>query len=69
MNKGNLKFLTKLHALDKRVKSMEKIERNLSVMNQSVQSLFRTMEKEDQSRASMIIETPPVPRLEGNRTE
>ena len=49
MNKGNMKFLTKLHALDKRVKSMEKIERNLRVMNQSVQSLSRTLEKEDQS--------------------
>ena len=47
MNKGSMKFLTKLHALDKRVKSMEKIERNLNVMNQSVQSLFRTMEKEE----------------------
>ena len=47
MNKGNMKFLAKLHALDKRVKSMEKIERNLNVMNQSVQSLFRTMEKEE----------------------
>lgn len=47
INKGNMKFLTKLHALDKRVKSMEKIERNLNVMNQSVQSLFRTMEKEE----------------------
>ena len=47
MNKGNMKFLTKLHALVKRVKSMEKIERNLNVMNQSVQSLFRTMEKEE----------------------
>ena len=46
MNKGNM---TKLHALEKRVKSMEKIERNLRVMNQSVQSLFRTMEKKDQS--------------------
>ncbi|CAH3161488.1 unnamed protein product [Porites lobata] len=49
MNKGNMKVLTKLHALEKRVKSMEKIERNLRVMNQSVQSLFRTMEKKDQS--------------------
>jgi len=49
MNKGNMKFLTKLHALDKRLKSMEKIERNLRVMNQTVQSLFRTMENEDQS--------------------
>ena len=49
MNKGNMNFLTKLHALDKRVKSMEKIERNLRVINQSVQSLFRTMEKKDQS--------------------
>ena len=47
MNKGSMKFLIKLHALDKRVKSMEKIERNLNVMNQSVQSLFRTMEKEE----------------------
>ena len=27
MNKENMKFLTKLHALDKRVKSMEKIEK------------------------------------------
>ena len=49
MNKGNMKVLTKLHALEKRVKSMENIERNLRVMNQSVQSLFRTMEKKDQS--------------------
>ena len=49
MNKGNMKVLTKLHALEKRVKSMEKIERNLRVMNQRVQSLFRTMEKKDQS--------------------
>ena len=43
MNKGNI------HALNKRMRSMEKIERNLRVMNQSVQSLFTTMEKEDQS--------------------
>ena len=28
MNKGNMKVLTKLHALEKRLKSMEKIERN-----------------------------------------
>ena len=44
-----MKVLTKLHALDNRMKSMEKIERHLRVMNQSVQSLFRTMENEDQS--------------------
>lgn len=43
LKKGNI------HALNKRMKSMEKIERNLRVMNQSVQSLFTTMEKEDQS--------------------